>query len=313
MTNSLHVVFGAGQIGTRLANLLLARGHRVRMVSRNPMPPAGVERAAGDARDAAFAEDAARGAAVVYDCINPLYQHWRRDLLTLGGSTLRAARANGAALVALDCLYMYGAPAGPMTETTPVKPCSKKGEVRAQLADLRLQALSRGELRVAIARASDFFGPALAQSWWSERLFSRVRAGKRGEVLGDPDQPHSYSYADDVARALLELGAADDAAGVWHVPTVAAESARQLGARLGRALATRVEMTRMSPLVLCALGIVSPFMRELPELTYQWEQPFILDDSKFRARFGIAPTPIDEQVAVVAAWARSLDASRRAA
>jgi len=313
MTNSLHVVFGAGQIGTRVANLLLARGHRVRMVSRNPTPPAGVERLPGDAREPTFAATAARGAAVVYDCMNPMYQHWRRDLLTLGKSSLHAARANHAALVALDCLYMYGAPAGPMTESTPVRPCSKKGVLRAQLAELRLSALERGELRVAIARASDFFGTGLTSSWWSPRLFNRVFAGKPGEILGDPDQPHSYTYADDVARALVELGCADDAAGVWHVPTVAAESTRQLGVRLGRALGTPIEMARMSPLLLRALGIVAPFMRQLPELAYQWEQPFIIDDRKFRNRFQLAPTPIEQQVAEVAAWARTLAPADRAA
>ena len=304
-SNPLHVVFGSGQIGTRVAQLLLARGARVRVVSRRPQAPAGAEALAGDARDLAFAAEAARGAAVVIDTMNPLYHQWRRELLPLGAGSLHAATTAGARLVALDCLYMYGAPAGPMTEDAPVAPCSRKGALRAELAELRLSALRRGDARVAIGRASDFFGPDLAQSWWSARFFDRVLAGKPAECLGDPDQPHSYTYADDVARGLVALAGADDATGVWHLPTAPAESTRALGERVGRVLGVPVRFSPFSPLLLRAIGLVVPFMRELPELAYQWEAPFVLDDARFRARFGFGATPVDEQVAATVAWARA--------
>jgi len=313
MTPPLHVIFGAGQIGTRIANQLVARGHRVRIVSRGGTSVAGAQAMAGDARDPAFAARCAHGAEVVYDTMNPLYQDWKRDLLALGRGSLHAATAAGARLIALDGLYQYGAPAGPMTETAPVAPNSRKGALKAELAELRLSALRRGDARVAIARASDFFGPALPASWWSERFFSRAYAGKRTECLGDPDMPHSYTYADDVARALVTLGDAPDADGVWHIPTVAAETSRQLAARVGQALGLSIEMARMSPLLLRAIGVFAPFMRELPEMAYQWEAPFVIDDGKFRQRFGVAPTPIDEQVAATAAWAQRQFGARRAA
>jgi hypothetical protein len=57
-------------------------------------------------------------------------------------------------------------------------------------------------------------------------------------------------------------------------------------------------------MMLRAIGLVMPFMRELPEMAYQWEVPFVIDDAKFRARFGTAPTPLAEQIATTAAWAR---------
>lgn len=305
MNKQLHVIFGAGQIGTRIAKLLVSRGDRVRMVSRGGSATEGAEAAAGDAKDLGFAAHAARGAAVVYDCANPLYQDWRRDLLPLGRGTLHAATTAGAKLVALDSLYMYGAPDGAMTETSPVRPNSRKGVLRAELAELRLSALRRGDAHVTLGRASDFFGPGLAASWWSDRWFNRVLAGKPGECLGDPDAVHSYTYADDVARALVTLGEAPDSDGVWHVPTVPAEATRQLAARLGAALGTPITMAQMSPLVLRAIGVFAPFMRELPELRYQWQMPFVIDDRKFRARFAIEPTPIDAQIATTAAWAQA--------
>jgi nucleoside-diphosphate-sugar epimerase len=311
--NKLNVVFGTGQIGTRIARILLGRGERVRVVARRGTPPAGAELAAGDARDNAFAAEASRGAAVVYDTMNPLYHHWKQQLVPVGAGALHGATVAGAKLVALDCLYMYGAPAGPMTEDAPIAPCSKKGALRAELAELRLSALRRGDARVAIGRASDFFGPALPASWWSERFWTRVLAGKPAECLGDPDMPHSYTYADDVARALVALGDHADATGVWHLPTGPAESTRALANRIGKALDLSIAFTTMSPLMLRAIGVFAPFMRELPEMAYQWQRPFVLDDTKFRTRFGFGATPIDEQVAATLAWARESFAAKRAA
>jgi nucleoside-diphosphate-sugar epimerase len=298
MNNDLHVIFGTGQIGTRIAQRLLARGARVRMVSRTPKAPKGAEVAAGDARDLAFAVEAAKGAAVVYDTTNPLYQHWKRDLLALGRGPLHAAVENRAKLVALDCLYMYGAPQGPMSETTAMAPVSKKGALRKELAELRLAA----KTPVAIVRASDFFGTALPASWFGERFFQRAFAGKAVECLGDPDQLHSYTYADDVAAALVQLGSVEDT-GVWHAPTLPAMTSRELATRIGRAMNLDITMKRMPRALIRTLGIFMPFMRELPEMAYQWEAPFVIDDSKFRARFGATPTPLTEQLATVSAWA----------
>jgi len=291
--SNLHVVFGAGQIGSRVAKLLLDRGDRVRVVSRHPR--GGSETMAGDARDLDFAAKAGAGATTVIDCMNPPYHKWKDDLLAMGRGSLHAAKTSNAKLVALDCLYMYGAPAGPMSETTPNAPRSAKGELRVQLADLRLTSGHP----VAIGRASDFFGPALDQSWWSPRALSRLLAGKPMELSGDPDLLHSYSFADDVAAGLVSLATSDET-GIWHLPTLPAMTTRALAAHL---VATPT-FSKLSPLMLRAIGLFKPMMKELIEMSYQWEHPFVIDDAKFRARFGAAPTPLDQQIATTLAWAK---------
>jgi len=306
--SSLHVILGAGQIGSRLADLLLARGERVRLVRRGeagPLRP-NLEHASGDVSDLAFAEEATRGATVVYDCMNPPYHLWPELLLPIARGALHGAAKARAKLVALDCLYMYGRPTAPLREVSPVAPCSKKGALRVELANLRLAANTRGDVRVAIGRASDFFGANLPYSAWGDRFFQRIFAGKRGECMGDPDAPHSYTYAPDVARALATLGQRDDAMGhIWHLPTNPAESTRTLAKRLGRALDLDVDMVRVPKLLLRTAGVFVPFMREIVEMTYQWEAPFVLDDARFRTTFGYGPTPIEEAVAETAAWASS--------
>lgn len=301
---ALHVILGAGQIGSRLATLLRGRGLRVRQVRRSGAS-SGAELMVGDVRDHAFARRAMAGAAVVYDCMNPAYHRWPQELLAIAGGALHGAQHAGARLVALDCLYMYGRPSGPMREDSPLSPCSKKGELRVQLAELRLAADRSGAVPVAIGRASDFFGADLQQSMWSDRFMRRILAGKKGEAFGDPDLPHSFTYAGDVARGLVTLGAHEAAFGqVWHLPTLPAESTRALARRLGRALGVAGEVSGVPRWLVRTMGLASPMMREIVEMLYQFEMPYVIDDAKFRAVFGVAATPVEEAVAETAAWAR---------
>ena len=101
------------------------------------------------------------------------------------------------------------------------------------------------------------------------------------------------------------MGANDAADGlVFHLPTNPAESTRALTKRLGRALDIDADVKRLSRFMLRFAGIISPFMREVAEMTYQWEMPFVIDDSRFRETFGFGATPIDDAVTATAAWAR---------
>ncbi|AUX43497.1 NAD-dependent epimerase [Sorangium cellulosum] len=311
-SSRLHVVLGAGQIGPRVADLLLAQGHRVRLVQRTrraqgapSIERPGLTRVYGNITDLAFAEEATRGASVVYDCMNPPYHLWAEQLLPIARGALHGASKAGARLVALDCLYMYGAPDGPMREDSPRAPCSKKGALRVELEALRLSAQRRGDVRVAIGRASDFFGRDVPLSAWGERFYTRALAGKAVECMGDPDMPHAYTYVEDVARGLVTLGEREEAMGhIWHLPTEPAESTRALARRLGRALGLDVKVSRLPRFVLRVAGVFSPFMREVAEMAYQWDVPYVLDDARFRAAFGWSATPVERQVAEVAAWAR---------
>jgi nucleoside-diphosphate-sugar epimerase len=305
-TSQVHVVLGAGQIGSRVSRLLLDRGHTVRVVAREPAVASEprLERLGGDITDLAFAEHATRGASVIYDCLNPPYHRWPELLLPIARGALHGATQAGAKLVALDCLYMYGRPTGPMSEDAPLTPCSKKGALRVDLHELRLGAHRRGDTRVTIGRASDFFGANLPFSAWNDRFFQRIFAGKPGECMGDPDLVHSYTYVEDIARALVTLGERQEADGrVWHLPTAPAESTRALAKRLGRALGLDADVRRLHRWVLKASGLFSPFLREVAEMTYQWEVPFVIDDTRFRRTFGYGATPIEHSVALTAQWA----------
>ena len=323
-SRSLHVVLGAGQIGTKIAARLAdpahgGAGRTVRVVSRGRMPfgalPTGVEHVPADVADPVAVARVLDGAAVAYHCVNPPYELWAAELPRLTESiVVGAARARLGRLVVLDNLYMYGDTAW-MTEDTPSAPVSRKGELRARAAERLLAADRAGDVPVVIGRASDFFGPDTPTAHFGERYFRRVLAGKPGECLGDPDSPHSYSFAPDVARGLVTLGLAEGplARPVWMLPVQPAETMRALTQRIGRALGREVRATRLPKLVVRMIGWFSPTMAELREMAYQWEQPFVVDDARFRAAFGISATPWDEAVAATVQWATAAYGGERRA
>jgi nucleoside-diphosphate-sugar epimerase len=311
----LHVIVGAGQIGPMVAERLLERGYRVRMLRRGNFTgaPAGVETASVEISDPAAAAEAMRGASVVYHCANPRYHRWPRELLPLARGITEGAVRNGARLVVLDNLYMYDLPAdGRLGEDTPVAPRSRKGALRIEAADLMLAAHKRGDTAVTIARAADFIGPGCMNSLLGERFWHKLLAGKPVEVMGDPDQPHSYSYTRDVADGLVTLGVTDPCAAgnaevygrVWHLPALPADPTRTWVQRFARELGVAPKLTRLSPMLLRMVGLFMPEASELIEMMYQWRSPFRLDDSQFRARFGAAPTSVNDVVGATVDWAR---------
>jgi nucleoside-diphosphate-sugar epimerase len=82
-----------------------------------------------------------------------------------------------------------------------------------------MEAHTSGRVRVAIGRASDFFGPRGLVSAAGEQVFGRAVEGKSAQVVGDPDQPHTYTFVPDIGKGLVILGEREEALGrAWHLP-----------------------------------------------------------------------------------------------
>jgi nucleoside-diphosphate-sugar epimerase len=307
-TSQHHLVLGAGQIGTALAQSLLRAGHRVTMVSRKApvSTDAAISHRAGSIADIAFAQTVASDADVIYHVMNPPYQLWRSELEPLTTGVLAAAAVNKAPLIVLDNLYMFGNMHGvPMAPGSAQQPCSVKGQLRKQMADRYMEAHHLGNAQVAIARASDFVGPGIIQAHLGERFFRRVLAGKKGECMGDPSIPHAFTYGPDVITALSALGATKAYAGrAWHIPTLPAQSVTAWGQAFGRVLGKDAGVVKLPSAVLTMLGLFVPAMRELKEMRYQWESPYLVDDSETRAILKLQPTPFAQQIEATAAWAK---------
>ena len=306
-SNELHVVFGTGQVGTQLVDRLLAHGVRVRTVRRSPEAsrhPAH-EAVQADLHDREAAIRAATGAAVVYHCASAPYDKWPTQLPPLYRHIAAAALAANARLVVLDNVYAVGA-TGTFDEDTPERPCSRKGLVRKQLADeLRLLHAQKG-LAVTIARASDFFGPGVEDSTLLHpRAIAQMLSGSTVDVISNIDQPHSWSYTPDVAEGLFQLGLNPEFAGqTLHLPVLPAQTGRFLLSAIATEMGVPMQVRRMPGWMLNMLGWFNPVLRELSEMKYQFEQPFVMSDARIRGLLSIQPTPIAEQITATANWIR---------
>lgn len=310
-----HVIFGAGQVGARLARLLAARGHQVRLASRSGAPAGpDIEAVRGDALDAAFCARAAEDARVLYHCMNPKYEArtWEEQLPRIQRNLVAAAGGAGARLVVLDNVYMLGRPSGrALDERSPIAPCSRKGEVRARLAADLLEAHHRGEVCAVTGRGSDFFGPGGTQTMFEGRFWRGVLGGGNAQVLVEPDTRHTYHYIPDVARGLATLGDApdEDCGRAWMLPCAPAITTRELVGRIGDALGRDAGVRRLPRWLFKLMALAIPIFRELDEMLYQWDEDFVIDDRAFRARFGQQPTPWEQSVPETVAWAKEAFAS----
>lgn len=305
-----HVVFGTGAIGLALINELHALGLPVTAVNRSGAAPVptGVDVVCGDAADAAFTTGVATGAAVVYQCLAPPYHRWVTDFPPLQDALIHAARTSRARYVSFENTYMYGDTHGtPLTEDTPMRAHTRKGIVRAKMAQQLADLHAAGDLDVATARASNYFGPyGTDQSQLGTLVIGAALAGKPARVVGDPDQPHSYTYTTDAARTLAALGTRHDVAGqVFHVPNAPARTTRQIIERLAEHLGAPIKINIAPRLILRLMGLFNPTVRELDEMRYEFSQPFIVDSTKAQHDLGLEPTALDDALASTITWFRN--------
>lgn len=305
---SRHVVFGTGQVGRLVVEHLVRDGHDVSAVNRHgaaALPGAHVM--SGDAADTRFTERVCAGADAVYFCVNaPSYARWKEQFPPRQRGVLAGAAAAGARLVVLDNLYSYGPPRGrDLVETMASAPTSDKSATRAAMTEELLLAHASGEVEVVIGRASDYYGPGTTNSALGESVFGPALTGRTAQVMGDPRQLHSYSYTPDVATALVNLATTDDVTGqIWHLPVAPAQTTKQLISQIYTMTGHRPRTLAAGRFTLGAFGLIKPMMREYQHTLYQFTDRWVVDDAKYRARFGEHATPVHDGLAATVAWYR---------
>jgi nucleoside-diphosphate-sugar epimerase len=296
MAKNKYVVVGAGAIGSLVADQLAADGHMVTTISRSGSSSTNphVEHVAGDAGDATFLARHAADAAAIFNCANPPYHRWPQEWPSIAAALLHAAVSSGAVLTTLSNLYAYGIPDGRLTPETPLRAAYAKGIVRGQMWLDAKAAHDANKIRATEVRASDFIGPTGFSA--INRLVPDIVAGKRVQLLGNPDALHSWTYTVDVAKTLIAAAQNKAAWGrVWHVPTNPPRTQRQVVEELAKAAGVGpVKVSVVPNALLRLLGLFNPQMREVLITMYQFDQPFVIDDVATRKELGLSPTPWDE-------------------
>jgi nucleoside-diphosphate-sugar epimerase len=303
----IHVVVGAnGATGYAVCTELLADGHTVRAVSRRGRgAPAGVEEISADATDVTRMTEICAGADSVYHCALPPMESWLPTFVDIAASLIAAAGNTGARLVYADDTWMYGKVDGPMREDTPIRPVAYKGALRALVAEMITSAHARGQTRAVIGRAAELYGPRV-ESLLGASLFTAGLNGRRAWWPGDPDLPMTATFIGDFGRALADLGQHPDAAGlVFHVQVPPTITGRQFIEMIGRAAGTSPKVARITPRLIGLLKIVAPIAREGAELLYQFERPFLVDDSRLRELTGRGATSWEDGIRKTLDWYRA--------
>lgn len=298
-TNELHVVLGSGAVGKAVARELVKLGKTVRVVNRSGKVadlPASVEVVKGDVCNAANVAQLTKGATTVYQCAQPEYHEWAEKFPPLQAAILEGVATSGARLVVMENVYMYGDPNGrSIVETLPYDAYTKKGKIRAAMSNALMEAHRSGKVKVAIGRASDFIGPEYFIG--ADQLIYPAIEGKTANALGDLDALHSFTYVPDVGKALAILGTHDEAFGqAWHIPSPAPLSQRQLTELVYKEAGNPVKVRAGGRILLSVIGLFNVSVREIVEMLYEFEKPFILDSTKFEKAFGMKPTPIEQAV-----------------
>jgi nucleoside-diphosphate-sugar epimerase len=306
-----HVVLGTGAIGRAVMEELIKHGESVRMVNRSGKmdeTPAGVEVVASDLYDPAKVREVTRGAKVVYQSAQPEYSQWPEKFPLLQKSIIDGLTGSNAKLILVENVYMYGKMNGrSLTEDMPYKAQTRKGRVRGEISTAAFEAHRQGRLRVTAARGGNFFGPWGTGSTMGARVFYPLLRGKPAQLIGRTDLPHTHTYVKDFGRALVILGERGEADGqTWHVPN---DQPNMTQAELVRMFAEEADVepkiSSMGKFMMALGGLFIPEAKETVEMMYEFEEPFLIDSSKFEKAFGMKATPMRQAIKETVIWYKS--------
>lgn len=303
----VYVVTGAGPVGWTVAEQLAEQGHSVRVLTRSGSGPDHplVERRTLDVSDPAQLGEAFEGAKAIFHCIHgSAYSAsaWAKELPKAERAVLAAAGEAGAVVVFPESLYSYSEPGNTMAEHSPRDARGGKRGIRTALLNLR----SASTTDTVSVVAGDFFGPRVRTAHAGERMVPTLLSGKGVQVIGSAEQPHSFTYVPDLAAAMIKAAQAPSLWNrVWHAPTGPALTQRSIATSF--AIAAGVEAPKVGAVpgwVIRAAGLFSAGMRELAEMLYQFERPFVMDSRVSQQALALKPTPHHEAARATVAWWR---------
>jgi len=198
---------------------------------------------------------------------------------------------------------MYGKVSGPMTEQTRLNPCSKKGEIRAKIANSIISEWKSGTLTAMIARAADFYGPDTRKGVPNILVFEALAKNRKASWLVNDSVPHSYTYTVDAAQSLMTLAESESSWNqTWHVPTTPNPlTGKEFIAMAAKELGVAPKYRVLSRPMLRLAGLFDSTIRESYEMLYQSDSPYLFDSSKYASAFGFSGTPYPEGIRATAA------------
>jgi nucleoside-diphosphate-sugar epimerase len=300
----MQTILGSGgAIGVELAKALKQFTRNIRLVSRNPQAVnPGDHLVSADLTQPVDVLKAVDGSEIVYLTVGLPYNTkvWQTSWPNIMKNVIDACKTHHAKLVFFDNVYMYDPDyLDSMTEETPIRPVSKKGTVRSQIARMILDEVESGHLQAIIARSADFYGPSLKNvSILTETVFKNFSIGKKANWLGSVNYRHSFTYTPDAGTATALLGNTADAYNqVWHLPTASNPlTGKEWIKAIAKEMGAEPKFQVIPKFLVRISGLFVPIMKETVEMMYQYDRDYVFDSNKFEKRFDFKPTPYREGI-----------------
>ena len=302
----LHLVFGAcGALGNTLVHELHKQGKTVTGACSDGKAdvPDGVKMIRADAADRFSARVACKDATVVYHCACPAPSEWREKFVPITEGIIDATAFAGAKLIFADNLDAYGEVTGAIKETLPLAASGKKSKVRAEALKLVLEAHKEGKLKAVVGKASDFYGPRVTKGAMGARIFENVLNDKKASVIGNIKEPHTFTYIEDFAKALIKLSEDSKALGeVWHVPSGKTVTGEEFLEIIFKQAKKEKKVSGWSSVSHKFKAMSDARLKNFNERLYAYEKPFTVDHSKFLRTFKMNPTSHQEGIKKTLDW-----------
>ena len=306
MSSTVLILGAAGRIGRVLTTAFADAGWQVRAQARKALPDAlvnhpRVQALRCDATDTSALIQAAQGASVVVNALNPLYTEWDRLALPLADVAVQVARAGGALLMLPGNVYNFGRDLPPLlTATTPECGDTPKARIRIEM-EARLAAAALDGVNSVVIRAGDFFGGPGTGTWLDMAMASKLSKG-RFVYPGNPGIAHAWAYLPDLAQAFVRV--AEKRAELSGHHRLHFEGHTLTGDAFKAATEAVVGCPlRTSSMPWWLMRLAAPFVpmvREVLAMRYLWERPHALDDSGLRALIGSLPhTPLPQALRAI--------------
>jgi len=305
----MQTILGSGgAIGNELAKALKEYTSDIRLVSRNPQAIHDTdELVTADLTNADETLKAVEGSDVAYLAIGLPYSYkvWQEVWPKVMRNTIDACKAHNTKLVFIDNIYMYDPNhLADMTETTPINPGSKKGEVRKEILKMLMKEVDAGSLTALVARCADYYGPGIkATSMLTETVFSKIANNEKTNWLGPLNFKHSFTYVPDAGKGTAILGNTADAFNqVWHLPTAANPlTGQEWTDSIAQAMGKKAKTMVLTKFIASIMGVFMPVMKEIREMMYQYDREYVFNSEKFEDKFNFTPTSYDDGIAEIVA------------
>lgn len=297
-----QTILGAGgSIGIELAKSLKNFTSDIRLVGRNPVKINETDllfKADLTNREQVF--EAVKGSSIAYVVIGFEYttKVWKALWPDFIQNVVDACVEHQVKLVFFDNVYAIGGDnVKHITEESPISPTSEKGEIRAQVDKIVLEAMKNRQLQAIIARAPDFFGPIKEKSMLMNLVYDNLVKGKTAQWLCSSEKIHSMGYTPELAKATALLGNTDSAYNqIWNLPTDKPLTAKEWTKIFAKEMNTNDKVMSLPAWGAKLLGIFVPIMGEIHEMLYQFDRDYYFDSTKFQNAFGYKPISNEQAV-----------------